>query len=200
MIRARIWIGVGCWLVVLGLLAGGSVALAQSCGGVSNCIKGGSAWACAGGPRKGQDCEGEDEAFCTDSYCKASPVCYTDIPVAGGTCGSPTSCSATCPVNACHNGNTCYYIPSGPTNTPPVPWVTNTPAPDPCAATGGFTCPNGGTCCRYPPDTKSSCTCAEAACPAPANCQNLYWTGGDENATSRACGSLNPPQQSCRAF
>ncbi len=127
-------------------------------------------------PTKAPACVPEAGKTCADA--SGAAQCYSWAGSGCNWCSSSNSCvCGSCPTQICPAGAVCALPGTGTCNKPVY-----TPA---------GACPQGLVCCE---------NAVAAACPAPANCQNLYWTGGDENATSRACGSLNPPQQSCRAF
>ncbi len=124
-------------------------------------------------PTKAPACVPEAGKTCADA--SGAAQCYSWAGSGCNWCSSSNSCvCGNYPTESCPAGAVCALPGAGTCNKP-----VNTPA---------GACPQGLVCCE---------NAVAAACPAPANCQNLYWTGGDENATSRACGSLNPPQQSC---
>lgn len=105
------------------------------------------------------------------AVCSGDGVCKSGT----GTCGPDisyqpkthyTSCLCGCTNGSCDPCITPTDTPGPLSPTPggplsPTP-TNGTPPPDPCP--GGFQCTNGGTCCRFAPDTPSSCTCAPAAC------------------------------------
>lgn len=71
-----------------------------------------------------------------------------------GCSGIPNSCSATYTTSLC----TCTAPDCDNEPTPTLPPGAPTPTDPPDACAPGFTCTNGGTCCRYSPDTPSTCT------------------------------------------
>ena len=179
-------------------------AYAQSCGGTPpECWKGKSMLSCAGGSEAGHDCIRNLD--CPGRECKAYPWCDS-ADQTSGSCGSPVSCSASCPSGYCEIGGSCVYIPQ-PTNTPvpptAVPQPTATPdpgcsyscnyhegrAPDDCG--GPF--PDGGSCTATQIPAWQKCTAAGCSdYYKDTQCFNDCGCGAETDRNGNPCTASTP--------
>src|SRR3990167_7461747 len=123
-------------LTLLYLIAVPKIVEAQSCSGSTSCWKGKTIYSCDGGSKAGQECT--RPADCPGGLCSPYPWCDS-ADTTSGDCGSPSSCTSSCPAGYCNVGNSCSYNPGpAPTNTPAPGQPTNTPAPpNPTPTCGG---------------------------------------------------------------